>query len=190
MAKHDYLKIARLGGESPCTAASLPSAAELDALAQRFDEVYSDLDLRRLTPAQAAALGDVSTLEEVRLNQRMVRLCQRFPQLLARLGRDPQSVADAFDGEMALRQLAGALAQLRVAARVGGIVLGAALTAQVDRVEAAALKAIAGEGAPPVEQAALRARLAAQEQIRYLLWSRGDARRQRARRQPEEPEHP
>lgn len=188
MATFNFLEFALLDGASPCTAASLPSAAELDALALRFDEVYSRLRLCHLAPTPAAALGNASTPEEVRLNQQVARLCQRFPLLLTRLQRDPAILQAAFSCEAALRQLGGVLAQLRAATQVGGVVLGAALTEQVDRVEAAASEALTAAGAPTIEQAALRTRLAAQEQLRHLLWSRGDARRQR--RQPQEPERP
>lgn len=188
MATFNFLDIALRDGASPCTAASLPSAAELDALALRFDEVYSRLRLCHLVPPAAADLGNASTPEDVRINHLVARLCQRFPQLCARLQRDPAFLKEAFSREAALRQLGGILAQLRVATRVGGVVLDAALTEQVDRVEAAARTVVSEEVAPTIEQAALRARLAAQEQLRHLLWSRRDARRKR--RKAEEPEQP
>lgn len=182
MATHDFLRIARVDGDRPFTAASLPSAAELDALAQRLFNVRSRLHLARLSPEQAAALGNAPTPEEVRLNQRVARLCQRYPLILQRLQRAPSLLQDAFDTEQALRQLGGMFTQLRVGARAGGIVLAAELTDQIDRVEAAALKAIHAEGAPTAAQATLRARLSPQEQARLALWSRVDGRRQRAAR--------
>lgn len=182
MATHDFLHIARVEGDRPFTAASLPSAKELHALSVRCGAARDSLRLCHLTPEQTATLGDASTLEEVRLNQRLVRLCARFPQLLQGLQRAPTLLQDAFDTEQALRQVGGMYAQLRGAARAGTIVLSADLTELVDRVEATAVKALSETGTPTAERAALRAQISPHEQARLTVWSRVDARRQRSGR--------
>ena len=117
MATHDFLHIARVEGDRPFTGASLPSAKELHALSLRCGAARDSLRLCHLTPEQTATLGDASTLEEVRLNQRLVRLCARFPQLLQGLQRAPTLLQDAFDTEQGLRQVGGMYAQVRGAAR-------------------------------------------------------------------------
>ena len=79
-------------------------AGYLDAL----DEAAERLARPDLAPTPAAALGNASTPEEVRLNQQVARLCQRFPLLLVQQRQEfAHRVAHGFSLHRLLLQRAG-----------------------------------------------------------------------------------
>lgn len=181
MAEYDFRSLALTDASAPLRAAQLPSAQRLRAGNGALLQHVQELHLTTLTAEEREKTGEPSTPEELRQNQIYARLSLRYPLLMERLKVSPTMMADALRTELALGQARGMFNQLRTGARVGGVVLAADLTEQIDKVESAVLRRSAEESADvkPLEKAQLKGRFTPLLESRELLWARSEGRAQR-----------
>lgn len=183
MATFNFLEIGSKDSARSFGAADLPRADALRALVVRSLTVVEKLRLLHLDEPLLQGPGEpglCSSPEDVQVNQRYVRLCQRFPQLLDRAGLNRELLATAFNTEQALLQVGGMVRQLKTGARAGAIVLAADLTAQVDRVENAVVARLFDASLGQVTRATLDGRFNSPALTREALWARSEGRRDRA----------
>lgn len=183
MATFNFLEIGSKDNARSFGAADLPRADALRALVVRSLTLVEKLRLINPDDPHIQGQGEPgpsSSPEDVQVNQRYVRLCQRFPQLLDRAGLNREFLATAFSTEQALLQVGGMVRQLKTGARAGAIVLAADLTAQVDRVENAVVARLSDTSLGQVTRASLDGRFSSPALTREALWARSEGRRDRA----------